>query len=336
MVITRTPFRISFFGGGTDYPAWYKERGGAVLSASIDKYCYLNVRHLPPFFDYRYRVRYAKNENAKAHDEIEHPSARECLKFLDVKDGIEIQHTADLPAMSGLGSSSAFTVGLLHALYSLRGTPVSKLQLARDAIHVEQECIKEHVGSQDQVAAAFGGLNRIEFRGNHEITVAPVVMPRERLEELARHLMLFFTGFSRRASDIAATWIKNTPRNERELARMGEMVREGALVLEGGKDLRQFGALLKEAWELKRGLSPEIANGHVDEIYQRGMRAGALGGKLLGAGGGGFILFFVAPEKQAEVKKALADLLYVPFAFENRGSHVIFLRTSEEEGVAGV
>ncbi|MBI2888551.1 MAG: kinase [Candidatus Liptonbacteria bacterium] len=333
MVITRTPFRISFFGGGTDYPAWYKERGGAVLSATIDKYCYLNVRHLPPFFDYRYRVRYARNENTKTHDEIEHPSARECLKFLNVEEGIEIQHTADLPAMSGLGSSSAFTVGLLHAFYALRGAPVSKLQLAKDAIHVEQERIKENVGSQDQVAAAFGGCNVITFQGEGDIVVAPVAMSPERVKELERHLLLFFTGFSRRASDIAASWIQNTPKNAKELGRMQQMVRESAAVLEGKKDIREFGALLKEAWELKRGISPEIANVHIDEIYARGMKGGALGGKLLGAGGGGFILFFVEPEKQVGVKKALADLLHVPFAFENRGSHTIFLRKSEEEGV---
>ncbi len=329
MVITRTPFRISFFGGGTDYPAWYAKNRGVVLSASIDKYCYLNVRPLPPFFDYNYRVRYARNENTKTHDEIEHPSVRECLKFLNVKEGLEIQHTADLPAMSGLGSSSAFTVGLLHALYTLRGEDVSKMKLAKDAIHVEQERIKEHVGSQDQIAAAFGGLNKIEFRGNHDISITPLALPPERLTEIENHLMLFFTGFSRKASDIAAHWIKRTPQNAADLKKIAAMADRGAEILESGGNLKEFGALMGEAWKLKRGLAPVIATEHIDTVYARGMKAGALGGKLLGAGGGGFMLFFVEPEKREALRQALGELLHVPFRFERFGSHVIFSRHAD-------
>jgi D-glycero-alpha-D-manno-heptose-7-phosphate kinase len=328
MIITRTPFRISFFGGGTDYPAWYKEHGGAVLSASIDKYCYLVIRHFPPFFDYRYRVRYAINENRMVHDEIEHPAVRECLKFLDLKEGVEIMHTADLPAMSGLGSSSSFTVGLLHALYLLKGETVTKQKLVEDAIHVEQERIKENVGSQDQVAAAFGNFNKIEF-SDKGVTVTPVKASKERLHELEENLLLFFTGFSRNASEVAAAQVKNISQKTAELSRMKEMVDEGQKILESGHPLQEFGELLNEGWSLKRGLSPIVTNKHIDEIYEKGRAAGAIGGKLLGAGSGGFMLFFVPKEKRSAVRTALKDLLCVPFHFENKGSEVVFTRPSE-------
>ena len=330
MIITRTPFRVSFFGGGTDYPAWYRENGGAVLSAAIDKYCYLAVRHLPPFFEYRYRVRYSRNENTKTHDEIEHPSVRECLRFLDFKEGLEIQHTADLPAMSGLGSSSAFTVGLLHALYTLRGEEVSKQELALRAIEVEQERIGENVGSQDQMAAAFGGVNMIEFSGENEIAVTPVTASPERLRELEEHLLLFFTGFSRNASEVAAEQVKNIPKKSTELARMKEMVDEGQAILESGRSLNDFGALLNEAWDMKRGLSPVITNETLDAIYEKGRAGGAIGGKLLGAGSGGFMLFFVPKGKRSAVRAALKELLCVPFRFEMEGSQILYQRPSEK------
>jgi len=329
MIITRTPFRISFFGGGTDYPAWYRKNGGAVLSATIDKYCYLLVRHLPPFFEYRYRVRYSTNENVLTHDEIEHPSVRESLKYFNFTEGVEIVHTADLPAMSGLGSSSSFTVGLVHALAALRGEELTKQQLAERAIEIEQERIKENVGSQDQVAAAFGNVNTIEFSGN-TVSVRPVAATAERLRELEGDLLLFFTGFSRRASEIAAEQVKAIPQKAKELTRMREMVSEGRDILEGDGSLDDFGSLLHEAWTLKRALSPIITNEHIDAIYEKGRTAGALGGKLLGAGSGGFMLFYVPKEKQSAVRRALKDLLHVPFHFEPQGSHIILQRPSEK------
>ncbi|MDI6717471.1 MAG: kinase [Patescibacteria group bacterium] len=324
MVITRTPFRISFFGGGTDYPVWYKKNGGAVLSASIDKYCYITCRHLPPFFEHKIRVVWSKIESVKHHDEIQHPSAKECLKHLNFDKGIEIHHDADLPARSGLGSSSAFTVGLLNALYALNGKMVTKRQLALDAIHVEQERIKENVGSQDQTVAAFGGFNKIEFGAPHKINVLPIVLKHDRLNDLQNHLMMFFTGFSRNASDIAAEQIKNTPKKFSELKAMHEMVEKAIGILNSGKNLDEFGKLLDENWKIKRGLTSQITNSSIDEIYEAGLKAGATGGKLLGAGSGGFILFFVRPENQQKVKDRLKNLLYVPFKFENSGSQVIY------------
>ncbi|MBI5456411.1 kinase [Candidatus Kaiserbacteria bacterium] len=330
MVITRTPFRISFFGGGTDYPAWYQNHGGAVLSGSIDKYCYLILRHFPPFFEYRYRVRYAINENTTVHDDIEHPAVRESLKFLHFKDGVEIMHTADLPAMSGLGSSSSFTVGLLHGLQALRDEHTTKKKLADDAIYVEQKRIKENVGSQDQVAAAFGGLNKITFGGKGGIKVSPIDISKKRVHDLEDHLLLFFTGFSRRASDIAGKQIKAIPKKAAELRRMQAMVDEGKRILEPRGRLTDFGELLHEGWMLKRGLSSVVTNDHLDSIYERGRAAGAIGGKILGAGGGGFMLFFVPREKRSAVRTALKELLCVPFRFETKGSQIIFTRPSEK------
>ncbi|TSA45678.1 kinase [bacterium] len=325
MIITRTPFRISFFGGGTDYPVWYKENGGAVLSTTIDKYCYVSTRYLPPFFDHKYRIRYTKREEAKTLEEIEHPKIRECLKFLKLEDGIEMVHTSDIPAMSGIGSSSAFTVGFLHSLYALLGKMVSKRKLALDAIHIEQNILKENIGSQDQVAAAFGGVNQIEFNKNHDVSVHPVAVKPGRLEDLQNRLMLFFTGFSRTASDITSEQIKNTPFKYDELKRMHDMVYEAAEILSGeNKSLDDFGRLLHETWVLKRGLSSKISSSPIDEIYQAGLESGALGGKLLGAGGGGFMLFYAEPEMQPKIREKLKNLVYTPFRFENLGSQVIF------------
>ena len=325
MIISRTPFRISFFGGGTDYPAFYEENGGAVLSTSINKYCYIICRYLPPFFDYKYAIRYRKREETKTISEIEHPSARECLNFINLDPGIEIQHNADLPAMSGLGSSSAFTVGLLNALYALKGKMRTKRQLALDAIHVEQDRIKENVGSQDQTIAAFGGFNKIEFGGPQKITVSPVTIEQDKLDSLQDHLMLFFTGFSRNASEIAGEQIRKTPENKRELKAMVEMVEEALNILNGSTDrLMDFGKLLHETWQIKRSLTPHITNPFIDEVYEAAMEAGTLGGKLLGAGGGGFMLFFVKPELQPRVKEKLGKLLHVPFRFENLGSQIIY------------
>jgi len=326
MIITRTPFRVSFFGGGSDYPAYYREHGGEVLSTTINQYCYITCRYLPPFFDYKYRVRYSRSELANTIDEIEHPSVRECLRLSGIDYGIEIVHTSDIPAMSGIGSSSSFTVGLLQALHALKGEMVTKRRLAFEAIHIEQDIIGESVGSQDQTAAAFGGFNHIEFGGrNDDIFVQPVVLAPEKLSYLQDHLLFYFTGFSRYSSEIATEQIRSTHEKLSELGRMREMVGEAMEILRGPiRGYREFGRLLHESWMLKRGLTNLISNSKIDEIYEAAMGSGAMGGKLCGAGGGGFFLFFVPPERQARVKEALQHLLLVPVRFENLASHIVF------------
>lgn len=326
MIITRTPFRISFFGGGSDYPVYYREHGGEVLNTTINHYCYITCRYLPPFFDYKYRIRYSKSEMTNTIDEIEHPSVRECLRFCGIEHGVEIVHTSDIPAMSGIGSSSSFTVGLLQALYALKGEMVTKRRLALDAIHIEQNIIGESVGSQDQTAAAFGGFNHIEFGGRDDgIFVQPVVLPSEKLQYFQDHLLFCFTGFSRYASEIAGEQVRSTPRKLGELRRIREMVGEALDILRGpvyGYDA--FGRLLHESWMLKRELTELVSSSEIDEIYETAIDAGALGGKLCGAGGGGFFLFFVPPERQAQVRRALQQLLVVPFRFETLASHIVF------------
>jgi len=324
MIISRTPFRMSFFGGGTDYSGWFKDHNGAVLATTIDKYCYITCRYLPPFFEHKSRIIYSKMEHVRQSiNEIDHPSVREVLRFLKVHEGIEIHHDGDLPARTGLGSSSSFTVGLLNCLYALKGEMVTKERLAREAIFVEQDMIKENVGCQDQTLAAYGGFNLIEFGGTHHLRVVPVTVPAERLNQLQDHLMLFFTGFSRTASSIAETQIKNIPQKKVELSRMHEMVKEAIEAL-NGKDLMKFGRLLHESWKLKRSLSDKISSTYIDDLYATALRSGAVGGKLLGAGGGGFVLLFVEPSKKDKVRKALKDLLEVPIKFENLGSQIIF------------
>ncbi|HOV90584.1 MAG TPA: hypothetical protein PKW07_07710 [Syntrophorhabdaceae bacterium] len=324
MIITRTPFRISFFGGGTDFPEWYNKNGGSVLSTTIDKYCYISCRRLPPFFEYKHRIVYSKYEQVNKIDEIVHPAVREVFRFMDIKEGLEIHHDGDLPARSGLGSSSSFTVGLLNTLYALKGKMVTKKKLALDAIYVEQEMIKENVGSQDQVAVAYGGINKISFSGKHDIEVTPVTLTNKRVEDFENHLMLFFTGFSRMASEIEADKIKNIGRNKKELSTMQAMVDEAIYILSENRDFEGFGELLHECWKIKKRLSHKVTTAFVDEIYETAMKNGAIGGKLLGAGGGGFILFFVKPEKRDSLKKSLSSLLHVPFAFDNTGSQIIY------------
>jgi len=325
MVITRTPFRISFLGGGTDYPVWYEKNGGAVLSVTIDKYLYIICRYLPPFFDFNYRIRYSIYEDVKTIKEIKHPSVRECLASLNFKQGIEMQYNADLPAMSGLGSSSAFTVGFLNTLYALRKEEVSNRRLALEAIHIEQERIKENVGSQDQTAAAFGGFNRIEFGGKQKIKVIPLAIDDTVTKMLEHSLMLFFTGFSRNASDVAAEQIKTTPHKSKELKELQAMVSEGEKILTNGSGgINDFGKLLHEGWLIKRGLTSKITTSSIDDMYSAARSAGAIGGKLLGAGGGGFMLLFVRPECQKKVKDKLKRLLHVPFKFEKSGSQLIY------------
>src|SRR5947207_12933673 len=297
MIICRTPFRISFFGGGTDYPGWYRVHGGAVLATTIDKYCYLTCRHLPPFFEHRIRVVYRQIETCTTVDEISHPAVREALRFLHIDRGVELHHDGDLPARSGMGSSSAFTVGLLHALHALRGEMPTRMQLARESLHIEQDVLQETVGSQDQVLAAFGGVKHVQFQPDGEINVAPLVLPAERMRELKAHLMLFYTGIARTAADVAKSYATALESRRRQLRIMRELVDESIDILGSGTDIRAFGDLLHEAWQTKRSLSDQVSNSEVDALYERAREAGALGGKLTGAGGGGFLLLFVEPDR---------------------------------------
>jgi D-glycero-alpha-D-manno-heptose-7-phosphate kinase len=321
---------VSFFGGGTDYPAWYRAYGGAVLGTTIDKYCYLTCRYLPPFFEHKIRVVYSKIENCHSVDEIAHPAVREILRYCRVDRGVEIHHDGDLPARSGMGTSSSFTVGLLHALYALKGQMPSKVQLARDSIVIEQEILKETVGSQDQVLAAHGGLNHVVFKTTGEITVKPITATAARLSELSRHLMLFYTGIKRTASDIAESYVHGLDDKERQLRIIGELTDEGVSVLCGKSKISVFGELLHNAWQVKRDLSSKVSNSDIEEIYAQALSAGATGGKLLGAGGGGFILLFVPPAKQVAVKRRLSNLIYVPFKFESSGSQIIFFDPEQD------
>jgi len=328
MVITRTPFRISFFGGGTDYPLWYRQNKGAVLTTTIDKYCYISVRHLPPFFEHKHRVVYSLIENVKDIKEIKHPAVRAILEYVDVKEGVEIHHDGDLPARTGLGSSSSFTVGLLNALYSLLGKMKSKEELAKEAIYIEQNVLKENVGCQDQIEVAFGGLNKITFLPDDSFIVEPVILPPGKKEEFQNYLLLYFTGISRYSSEVAKGQLENIEKNKYELKILHQMVEDGIKILIGNSDLRDFGKLLDEAWQLKRSLSNKVSNPAIDEIYEKAKKIGVIGGKLLGAGGGGFMLFFAPPELHQKIKEEIKGL-FVPFRFENQGSQIIFYQPEE-------
>lgn len=330
MIISRTPYRISFFGGGTDYPSWYRLHGGQVIATTINKYCYISARYLPPFFDHNFRVVYSRIENCRTIDEIQHPAVRECLRYLNLEQGLEIHHDGDLPARSGLGSSSSFVVGLLHALHALKGTIPTKEQLAREAIYMEQARLRETVGSQDQVLAAHGGCHRIEFLPNDEIRITPLTLHRDRLDELNAHLMLFFTGIKRTATTIARSYVDDVASIERQLRTMSSMVEEGFQILARGTDLAAFGRLLHDGWLAKRSLSPQVSNSAVDDIYEEAVSAGAIGGKLIGAGGGGFMLLFARPSDHERIKERLRNLVHVPFRFEHSGSRIIFFDPGED------
>lgn len=307
-----------------------------VLATSIDKYCYISCRYLPPFFDYKSRIVYSRVENIDKTEDIQHPAVRESLRLMDVQEGLEIHHDGDLPARTGLGSSSAFTVGLINTLFALKQRMPSKMELAQGAIKVERDMIGETVGCQDQVTAAFGGFNRLIFHPDGEIVVDPVILPNQRLEGLQDRLMLFFTGFARHASVIAEKQVAATPRKTAELRSMGAMVGQAIDVLSGQGDLDEFGRMLHEAWMLKRALTDAISTPQIDEIYDVARSAGALGGKLLGAGGGGFILFYARPEVQAAIRERLDGLLYVPFRFEHGGSQIIFYDHSSRQRDLGL
>lgn len=330
MIISRTPFRISFFGGGTDYPAWYRKYGGSVLVTTINKYCYLSCRYYPPFFEHKFRIVYIKSEDCKMVEEISHPAVREILRYLKWDRGLEIHHVGDLPARGGMGSSSSFTVGLLHALHGLQGRMLSKKQLAEESIHVEQEILRETVGSQDQVSATYGGLNHVIFHTNGEVTVKPVTLSQERIHQLESNLMLFYTGIKRTASHVAQSYVNNIEEKKQLMQIMTEMVNEGLAILNSKRDITEFGKLLHEGWQVKRNFSDRVSNSSVDEIYTQAISAGAIGGKITGAGGGGFMVLFVPPALKEKVRERLKNLVHVPFRFEGSGSQIIFYDPEED------
>ena len=321
MIITQTPFRMSFFGGGTDFPDFYKKHGGAVISTTFDKYCYVNVRHLPRFFDYSTELSYSVIERVTDVEDLKHPAVREAMKMLDMHE-LRLTYEADLPARSGLGTSSSFAVGMLNAFYALKGKYADKKRLADEAIYLERVLCNESGGVQDQIAASFGGLNRINFNENG-YEVNPVIIAPERKAQLNRNLMLFFTGFSLFSVDIQETTKKALADEQARLLEMLSLVDDAERVLTSKTDLNEFGRLLDYTWKLKRGISGRISTDSIDGLYKKGIEAGALGGKLLGAGGGGFLLFYVEEDKQESVHKAMENLLYVPFKFENSGTRVI-------------
>lgn len=324
MIISRTPFRLSFLGGGTDYPAWFRAHGGAVLAATIDKYCYLTCRYLPPFFEHRFRVVYSRVELTQEAREIAHPAVRAALLSHGIERGLEIHHDGDLPARSGMGSSSAFSVGLLHALHALEGSIPTPRRLAAEAIDLEQRRLGETVGCQDQVMAAHGGLNQVLFQPVGDYSIRPITLCPNRMGELNDSLMLFYTGIQRTASDIASTYVEGIESRARQLCFLQSLVEEGMRVLNSSGSLNEFGRLLHEAWMAKRSLSSAVTNSQVDELYEAATSAGAVGGKLTGAGGGGFLLLFVPPERQRRVRERLRRLIHVPFRFEFEGSRIIY------------
>jgi D-glycero-alpha-D-manno-heptose-7-phosphate kinase len=324
VIITRTPYRVSFFGGGTDYPGWYREHGGAVLATTINKYCYITCRRLPPFFEHKHRIVYSLIESVSRIEEIQHPAVRATLRWANVTEGLEIHHDGDLPARAGLGSSSSFTVGLVHALHALRGTMTKKSQLADTAIHIEQDLLGEYVGSQDQILAAYGGLNYVRFIPDGTFDIAPVIVPPARKRELSAHLMLCFTGFVRLASEVAKSQVENMAANHRRLKCIGRMVEDGLEIFANSSlPIECFGTLLHEAWLAKRSLSNLVTTPEIDDIYEAARGAGAIGGKLLGAGGGGFMLLFAKPEHHGKIRERLSRLIHVPFDFEDSGSRVV-------------
>ncbi len=322
MIITQTPFRMSFFGGGTDMENYFKENGGAVLSTTFDKYCYVNVRHLPRFFDYSTELSYSKTERVTDVERIQHPAIREAMKMLDMHE-IRLTYEADLPARSGLGTSSAFAVGMLNAFYALKGKYANKKKLADEAIYLERVLCKEAGGWQDQIAAAYGGFNRINF-GTDGYEVFPVIISPERKKQLNDNLLMFFTGFTRFSSDVQKANAASDMNKNSMLKEMYGLVDEAEKILtDKNVNLDEFGRLLDHTWKLKRQTGSAVSTNSIDNLYAKGIGAGALGGKLLGAGGGGFFVFYVQTEYQENVKKAMENLLYVPFEFENDGTRVI-------------
>jgi D-glycero-alpha-D-manno-heptose-7-phosphate kinase len=325
MIISRAPLRISFFGGGTDFPEYFSKENGAVLATAIDKYSYVTASAFQShLFDYAIRVSYSKGEVGKTLNDIQHPVYRECLRYCGLTKDIELHTVADLPAFTGLGSSSAFTVSLLQALHAYKGEYVAPLKIAYEAIHIEREILGESVGLQDQTTAALGGFNLLEFRDLDDIRVTPVPLAKERILEIEKSLLLVFTGIKRRAHDLEQRKIQKVALNLKNLRRMRHMVDSGFEILVSDKSLAKFGVLLHDAWVAKRQLDENVSNSEIDELYMRGISAGAWGGKLLGAGGGGFLAFFVPPEKRSNVAAVLADKHQIPVTISATGSQIIF------------
>ena len=323
MIITRSPYRISFFGGGTDYHTWYEEHGGEVLSTSINHYNYISCRYLPPFHpEYKNRIAWRILEYPNSIDEIQHNAIKGALKYYDVKRGIELSNQCDLPARSGLGSSSTFSAALIMAIKALKGKMISKEALALEAINLERNVLKENVGVQDQIATVYGGLNHIRINRNGDFAVEPLIINQKRKKHFNDHLLLFFTGIARTSSDVCKKQIDSAKNNVRQLSRMQDMVKDAIEILTNGR-LDDFGELLHEAWMLKRSLTDNISTSYIDEIYQIAIQNGATGGKVLGAGGGGFMLFFAKPEYHSRIKEALKNFIHVPFEFENNGTQII-------------
>ncbi len=325
MIITRTPYRISFFGGGTDYPDWFIKNGGAVVSATIDKYIYISSRFLPPFFEKRHRIVWSKVEVVNKFQEIEHPVIREGLKYLKFSQtkGLDIHYQADLPARSGMGSSSAFTVGFLNCLKKLIKNKFSKMDLALDAIHLEQNLLRETVGCQDQIACAFGGLNKITFHKNKKFLVEPLVLPSGRIEELESNLYLIYLGIDRFASQVAQKFVENFKERKNNLNKIFSFVPDAIKILESKKNLDEFGELLHETWMQKKAVHSIISNDRVEALYNTATKNGAIGGKLLGAGKSGFMLFYVNKSNKKKFLSGIKNYLYVPFKFSYNGSHII-------------
>ncbi|MEI7437907.1 MAG: kinase [bacterium] len=324
MIISRTPFRVSFFGGGTDYPEFYREHGGAVLCSTIDQYCYLSIHAISQFFQYRFRASYAKTELVQDPREFKHPLIRECLLHLDMRETLEIAHVSDLPARTGLGTSSSFTVGLLHALHALRGDRVTGEDLAREAILIERERVGDAGGHQDQYAAAYGGFIRIDFADHHGAIVRHLPISAMRIRELESYLMLFYLGHEKSADGVVSEQRKRTAQNITALLEMAQMVNVAESILISGSDLKEFGRLLHESWQLKKSLSSGISNSAIDRAYAAARAVGAVGGKLLGGGGRGFLLVFAAPEHHGAIRERLAKLREVSLTFSSHGSEIIF------------
>jgi len=324
MIISRTPYRISFFGGGTDYPDWYLKNGGQVLSATINKYCYITCRYLPPFFSHKHRIVYSQIENVKYLDEINHPAVREVLKDFKINKGLEIHHDGDLPAKSGLGSSSSFTVGLVHALSALLNISITKKRLALKALEIEQSILKEKVGSQDQIAAAYGGLNFIKFNKNSSFSVSPLIISKNKKNDLEKHIILCFTGISRLAPAIASEKLSNIANKTEKFERLSYFTEEGVKILNSTKfTIKDFGKLLTESWKVKKSLASVVSNSRIDEIFNEGLENQAIGGKLLGAGAGGFLMFIVPPNKRDFFMKHMKKYICLPIKFDVEGSFIL-------------
>jgi D-glycero-alpha-D-manno-heptose-7-phosphate kinase len=335
MIFSRTPFRISFLGGGTDYPTWFQRHGGAVIGTTINKYCYISIRRLPPFFEHKHRVVYSRIELPQSIDEIQHPAVRAVLAEQGIQEGVEVQHHGDLPARSGMGSSSSFTVGMLNAARAFKGLMSSPEWLAKEAIRIEQSVLRENVGSQDQIWAAYGGTNLINFNPDGTFHVTPIIMSEDRRCELESHMLLFFTGLSRTAAIIAGRKIAGMDQNEFHLRSIHQMVAEASEILQGpSRRIAELGGLLNDAWRLKRELAEGVTNPAIDGIYSAALEAGAAGGKLLGAGGGGFMLLIAEPKDHARIRDRLRSLLEVSFRIGSAGSKIIIYEPEDAGGVA--